>query len=330
MFEECVIRGRAFVPARFLAPMAGYTHSAYRRLVGELGGCGALWTEMLAARQLVAEDFATSPWVRRRPADGFTIYQLMVRAGDPLDRVADRLGEQGVEAIDLNLACDAFSIRACEAGSGLFEDLAALEQVARESRRCWPGLLTAKVRLGSRRPDWQARFRERVRLLEECGFDALIVHPRFFEDKFRRRAQIEWLPWAATLTRLPLIANGDLVSPEFVAGHAAHLQTACAIMIGRMAIARPWLFAQWDEPNPVDHAALWRRLCDHVVEDFPPAAALRRVRMFTKYFAANFAFGHRFWVSISNAPDLAEARHRADDFFARSPAVLTHPVVSGI
>jgi len=188
--------------------MAGYTHSAFRRLLGEWGGCGAIWTEMLAARQLLAEDFQASPWVKRPRDDGLTVFQLMVRAGDPLDRVLDRLGEEGVEAVDLNLACDAFSIRTCEAGSSLFEDLAALGRVAEQARRCWPGILTAKVRLGSRRPNWQAAFEEHIRRLEDTGFDALIVHPRFFEDKFRRRAQLELLPWVATLTRLPLIANG--------------------------------------------------------------------------------------------------------------------------
>jgi tRNA-dihydrouridine synthase len=381
MFEACTIRGRRFAPARFAAPMAGYTHSAFRRLLGEWGGCGAVWTEMLAARQLLAEDFQASPWVKRRPGDGFTFYQLMVRAGDPLDRVMDRLGEQGVEAIDLNLACDAFSIRACEAGSGLFEDLTALRRVAQESRRCWPGLLTAKVRLGSRGPDWQARFHERVHLLEESGFDALIVHPRFFEDKFRRRAQVELLPWVATLTRLPLIANGDLIGPRSVARQAAHLVNACGIMIGRMAITRPWLFAEWDNAEaeggatpspspapgiargpaptagetcphigspgaavmgplslpgarsgrsePIDHAGVWRRMGDFIAEDFAPAAALRRLQMFAKYYAANFAFGHRFWVEVGNARDLTDARCRGEAFFARSPVVLAHPMVLG-
>ena len=50
MFESCVIRGVNFTPARFCAPLAGYTHSAFRRLVAEFGGCGAFWTEMLAAK----------------------------------------------------------------------------------------------------------------------------------------------------------------------------------------------------------------------------------------------------------------------------------------
>ncbi|MBI5383289.1 MAG: tRNA-dihydrouridine synthase family protein [Verrucomicrobia bacterium] len=330
MFDECVIRNTRFAPARFCAPLAGYTHSAFRRLLTEFGGCGAVWTEMLAAKQILRESFAASPYLRRGAAESRLVFQLMVREGDPLDRILGRLGEHGVEAVDLNLACDAMTIRAQQAGSALFENLSALRAVVGQARRHWPGLLTAKIRLGSRRADWQASFGERLRLLEENGVDAVTLHPRFFEDKFRRCARHELLPWAASLTRLPLIANGDFTGPDSVRAQAEHLRPACAVMIGRMAIARPWLFSAWDGPVNVDHAVVWQRMFDNIVEDFPPAVALRRVQMFTKYFAANFAFGHQFYVAVSNAPSLGEAQRQAEDFFSRSPATLAQPTVAGL
>ncbi len=330
MFDECVIRGVRLAPARFCAPLAGYTHSAFRRLLSDFGGCGAIWTEMLAARQILKEDFAASPWLRRRPAEGRLVFQLMTRAGDPLDRILGRLAEQGIEAVDLNLACDAFAIRACEAGSALFENLGALRAVLTEARRHWPGILTVKVRLGSRRPDWQAAFAERLRLIEEAGIDALILHPRFFEDKFRRRAQHELMPWAASLTRLPLIANGDFDGPGAVEALAGELRAARAIMIGRMAVARPWLFAAWDRPVAVDYAGVWRRMWEYIREDFGPAVALRRVQMFTKYYAANYAFGQRLRVEVSRAATLEAALGAAEAFFARNPEPLAHPTVAGL
>jgi tRNA-dihydrouridine synthase len=330
MFESCVIRGRRLTPARFCAPLAGYTHSAFRRLLTELGGCGALWTEMLAARQILKEDFVRSPWLRRAPGPELVVFQLMVRAGDPLDRILARLGEHGVEAVDLNLACDAMNIRACEAGSALFENLEAMRAVATEARRHWPGLLLAKIRLGSRHPNWEAPFQARLRLLEDEGFDAVTLHPRFFEDKFGRRARHETLAWASSLTRLPLIANGDLVNARQVESLAEQLKPACAIMIGRMAVVQPWLFAGWERPVAADHAAIWRKHIAYIREDFDPPVALRRAQMFAKYYSANFAFGHSFRVSIANAANLDEVIERAEAFFARSPAVLAHPMVAGL
>jgi tRNA-dihydrouridine synthase B len=330
MFEACVIRGRRFAPARFCAPLAGYTHSAFRRLLAELGGCGAVWTEMLAARQILSENFQASPWVRRRPQEGPLIYQLMVSAGDPLDRILGVLEAQGVEALDLNLACNARSIRAWEAGSALFENRESLERVVGEARRLWPGLLTAKIRLGYQRPGWQERFSERLRLFEETGLDAVILHPRFFEDKFKRRARLELIPWAATLTSLPLIANGDLGDAQQVRAQAAHLQAAGAIMIGRMAIVRPWIFATWDQAQLPDLGMIWRKMSQFLQEDFPAKVALRRLQMFTKFYAANFAFGHQFNVEVSNALSLEEVVSRAEAFFSRSPATVLYPTVAGL
>ena len=330
MFDECVIRGRRFAPARFCAPLAGYTHSAFRRLLADFGGCGAVWTEMLAAPQVLRENFVSSPWLRRRPQEPFTVFQLMVRGGDPMEQILQRLGTYRVEAVDLNLACDALAIRVQEAGSALLEKPEILRTIVSEARRHWPGMLTAKIRLGSRRPGWEAVFVERLRLLEDCGVDAVTLHPRFFEDKFRGRARLDLIPWAASHTRLPLIANGDILRPEQVEELGEHLRPACAIMIGRMAIARPWLFASWECPVKIDFAGVWWKMFDYIMEDFTPAVAHRRIQMFTKYYSANFAFGHQFYVDMRNAPSLPEARRVAEEFFSRAPATVAQPLVAGL
>jgi len=329
-FSECFIRGVRFAPARFCAPLAGYTHSAFRRLLAELGGHGAAWTEMLAARMVLHENFIRSPWLRRRPGEGPLFFQLMARATDPLDRILDRLGQHGVTAVDLNLACDALNVRCQSAGSALWDNSDALRAVVTTARKHWPGILTVKIRLGGRRPDWEPRFVRRLRLIEDAGVDAVTLHPRFFEDKYRGTAQHRVIPWAASLTRLPLIANGDISGPAHVARQADSLRPAAALMIGRMAIVQPWLFAGWDQPIAVNHADIWRRLCQYVKDDFAEPVALRRVQMFTKFFAANFAFGHAFNVRMSKALTLPELEATAEDFFARSPALLTEPTVSGL
>ncbi|MDH7502028.1 MAG: tRNA-dihydrouridine synthase family protein [Verrucomicrobiota bacterium] len=315
---------------RFCAPLAGYTHSAFRRLLAEFGGCGAVWTEMLAARQILHENFEKSPWLRRRPNERNVFYQLMVRAGDPFDRILGKLAEHGVEAVDLNLACDAPEIRACLAGSALFNNLDALSQVAEQCRRHWSGILTAKIRLGDETPEWQKKFAERVRVLEDSGIDALIVHTRFFREKFKRRARHEFIPWIAANARVPIIANGDIAGPEDVAAMADNLRPARAIMIGRHAIVRPWLFAAWDTTVQIDHTAVWHRMCDYIEEDFPPEVAFRRIQMFTKYFAANYAFGHPLRTTVSNARSIAGIRERATSFFAAKPRVVTRPLVAGV
>jgi tRNA-dihydrouridine synthase len=101
-------------------------------------------------------------------------------------------------------------------------------------------------------------------------------------------------------------------------------------MLGRMAVIRPWVFATWNGPMTVDLAAIWKRMHEYVTEDFPPMVALRRLKMFTKYFAANFKFGHQFNVELARAQSLEEIRQRAEDFFSRAPALVARPNAVGL
>ena len=94
-------------------------------------------------------------------------------------------------------------------------------------------------------------------------------------------------------------------------------------MIGRMSAVQPWIFAQWRHPAlVVDHADVWRRLCDYIAEDFGPRRALMRLRIAAPYFARNFLFGHSFFSAIQSAPDLPTARARGAAFLAAAPALL--------
>lgn len=284
---------------------------------------------MLAAPQILSENFRKSPWLRRHPQESCLFYQLMVSAEDPIERVLGRLEEAGANALDLNLACNSRTARSCLAGSALFADLGALSLAIHKVRKYWPHLLTAKIRLGHEGPDWQPRFVTRLRLLEEAGVDAVILHARFVEERFRRRARHELFPWAASLTRLPLIANGDLTDPDAIRQRGDDFKSVSAIMLGRIAVACPWIFATWDRPAKVDLAAVWDKMYHYIAEDFPPSLALRRLQMFTKYFAANFKFGHQFNADLARAASLQDLRDRAHAFFSRGPATVARPTVVG-
>src|SRR4030095_4358611 len=109
--------GRLTLPSRLLrAPLREVTHSAFRRLIAELGGCGLQFTEMLSGRALLSEDLRNSPYVKRRPVERVVFYQLMLRPGDPIERIVGRLADIAPDGIDVNLACDAPAIRLLCAG----------------------------------------------------------------------------------------------------------------------------------------------------------------------------------------------------------------------
>jgi tRNA-dihydrouridine synthase len=128
----------------------------------------------------------------------------------------------------------------------------------------------------------------------------------------------------AEQTRLPIIANGDIHGPAVVARHAEPLSAVRGLMVGRMLVACPWLFGQWRDPAlHVEHVAIWHRFCDYLLEDFSPGDALKRLKIFTPYFARNFFFGHNLFVAIQNAGDFSTARKQAQAFFDLSPRLTT-------
>ncbi len=326
------LRGVTFDPPLFCAPMVEITHSAFRRLLADFGGYGALFTEMLSDTMLLRENLLHSPWTRRRPTEHRLIYQLLVTNPDRLPSVIDHLLTMAPDAVDLNAACGAYTVCRFGAGAALCNEHERFQQVVRILRNRLSIPFTVKLRLGRETPDWRKRLRERLHILAEEGVDAVILHPRFVEEKFKRSARHALYPELAAEAGIPVIANGDITGREYGEARAADFAPTAGMMIGRMAACRPWIFAQWNHPGlMVDPFEVWTRLADYIEEDFPrPAPALARIKIFTTYYARNFAFGHTLFSGVQSAPDFRTARERAARFFESNPALCDLPMLRGI
>lgn len=329
--SSLTLRGVSFAPALFCAPMAGITHSAFRRLLADFGGYGALFTEMLAAKMILHENSTTSPWLKRRPREGKVIYQLLVTDTFRLPEIIDRLTPLKPDGLDLNGACSAPAVKRQGGGSDLFDDVNRLRDIVRVMRRHFSGPLTVKIRIGAEQPNWRAPLRDRLHLLEDEGVDAITLHPRFEMESLNRPARHSLYRELIAETSLPVIANGDISNAGYVTDRSAMFAGASGLMVGRMAAAQPWIFAQWHNPAfTVDPVEVWHRLCAYINEDFPPDKALVRLKILAPYFARNFIYGHTLFKAIQSAPDLATAQTRADHFLATSPEQFQSISLSGI
>jgi len=281
---------------------------------------------MLSAKALLAENLPTSPFTKRRPQEGLVIYHLLVNGTEDFSRIVGLLENHEVAAIDINLGCPAPEIRPTGGGISLFYDFSRLQNVLQDMRQAWHGPLSVKCRLGKNTPDWKESFAQRMKLFEDSGVDAVAVHPRFEDEKLKRRARWELLPWIASLTALPLIANGDIARRADIESHADWFAPVRGIMMGRMAVLQPWVFATFGGTNPaVDHREVWERHFRYVTEDFPPEKAVGRVKEFTAWFARSFFFGHDLFAAAQSAPTLDTLYDRAVRFLEAAPRLTRDP-----
>jgi tRNA-dihydrouridine synthase B len=327
MFASLRIADRTVSPALFLAPMAGVTHSAFRRLLADFGGYGALFTEMISASAFLRERVDLSPFTRRREAEGAVIYQFRISGAEDLEAVFRKAASLDALALDLNLGCPAPRIQQQASGAALFRDFSQLRAVLERIRRAYPGPLTVKCRLGDSPEAWRPAFLERLRLFEDLGVHALTLHPRFSTEKLKRRARWEEFPWVAAHTRLPLIGNGDVLSPVDLERNREAFEPLAGLMLGRIAIVRPWIFREFAglPPLEIDHAEVWDRLYRYTLEDFPPERAFGRMKEFTAYFARNFFFGRELYRTIQRATTVEGVREAALAFLATGPALAANP-----
>jgi tRNA-dihydrouridine synthase B len=234
-------------PPILQAPMAGFTNYVFRQIVREFGGVGLYATEMLSAEGFVHQTAGLKGTVERLWGVREEPRPLAVQIWDDDEQTLEEVGRKlafdyGVSVVDLNFGCPVRKV--CERGrSGSFllnapAQIGAI--VSRVVRACAPVPVTAKIRLGGTRNTAG----EIVKVIEESGAAAVTVHGRLAVDFFKGRADWDRIgELKAVLKRIPLIGNGDLVSPRGAVA-AFTRYGVDGIMLARAGLGRPWLFRQ--------------------------------------------------------------------------------------
>jgi len=325
------IKNLTIHPSLFLAPMAGITHSAFRRLLSDFGGYGALYTEMLSARAVASENVTVSPFTKRREQEGLVFYQLRLTGEEPIAESLAVLKKLNVEALDINCGCPAPEVAKKGGGFGLWNDYERFTYVVSQVRSLWDKALFIKCRLGAESTRWQEEFLKRLKFLENAGVDAIVLHPRFSRDKLKKRARWEYFPWVKQHTAMPLIANGDILSADSLLNGKEFFSVCEGIMLGRIAAVQPWIFSVLSGKTPLlDYGEIWQRFYRYVLEDFPPEKAIGRLKEFSAYFARNFMFGHELYRAAQGAQSVTVMKERVMSFLERKPRLVKNPSVSGI
>jgi tRNA-dihydrouridine synthase B len=327
IFEELKIRDVRIRPARILAPMAGITDTVFRRFIKRLGGCGLIMTEFVSSEGMLRQNLRSERYLYYTEEERPISAQIFGADPDHLAEAARRIEDLGFDFIDLNLGCPAKKVVKC-GGSGLLRDLPLLEKILRLLRSAVSIPFTIKIRAGW--SDQEIVAVQVARLAEDCGVDAVAVHPRTRLQGFSGRARWEIIREVKANVRIPVIGNGDVFSPRDA--QSLHEQTGCdAVMIGRAAASNPWIFRQmldyfrggtYAEPTETDRYEMIRTYYGMLVEEEIPGT-LGKMKQFASWFTHGVRNGSELRRLVQSAKEVGEVLARVDEFFNFPALVAT-------
>jgi tRNA-dihydrouridine synthase B len=318
----------------FVAPMAGVTDRPFRQLCRRLGA-GYAVSEMVTSRRDLWHTLKTS---RRANHDGEAAPIAVQIAGvDPIEMADAALYniDRGAQVIDVNMGCPAKKVCSRWAGSALMQDeplaLAIVEAVV---AACAPrGVpVTLKMRTG-----WCAAERNALRLAraaEGAGIAMLTVHGRTREQGYQGDAEYDTVAAVKAALTIPVVANGDIDSPA-KAKAVLERTGADALMIGRAAQGRPWIFREIAHflasghtlPPPSTHEVrgwLLEHLDDHHAL-YGEAIGVRSARKHIGWAVRALPGGEAFRVVMNRLDTVVAQRRAVATFFDR--LAERHPVL---
>jgi tRNA-dihydrouridine synthase B len=223
-----------------VAPMAGVTDRPFRQLC-KMMGAGMAVSEMVASNSLL---WGSEKTMRRANHDGEVEPKSVQIAGaDPamMAEAAKYNVDKGAQIIDINMGCPAKKVCNVMAGSALLRDELLVGKILDAVVGAVNVPVTLKIRTG-----WDKQSKNAImvaRIAESAGIQALAMHGRTRACAYTGDAEYDTIAMVKTHIKIPLIANGDITTPE-KAKHVLDYTSADAVMIGRAAQGRPWIFRE--------------------------------------------------------------------------------------
>ena len=318
------------LPSRvFAAPMAGIADAPLRRLWRDLGA-GYCVGEMAAADPRLRGTAKTLRRLRPEPDAGPVAVQLAGADPAMLADAARYAVDAGAQIIDINMGCPAKKVCNAACGSALLRDEPLVAGIIAAVVGAVPVPVTLKLRTG-----WSPQDRNAVRvarLAEDAGIQMLTLHGRTRACGFRGMAEYDTIAQVKAAVRIPVVANGDIDTPQKARLVLAYTG-ADAVMVGRAAQVRPWIFREIEHflrhgtvLPPVRIDAVRPRLLqyfDEHVAHYGEFMAARTVRKRIHFLARGLRGGAHLCEVVNAVEDCAQQRRALDDFLleaaARSP-----------
>jgi tRNA-dihydrouridine synthase B len=320
--REMYIGSVSISPNLVLAPMAGVTDSSFRRLIKELSGVGLIVTEFISVEGLTRGNLRTHRMMRFLPEERPLSIQIFGYDDERMAMAAEIIEESGADIVDINCGCPAKKVVKGGGGSSLLRDLPQLEKILRRIRRAVSIPVTMKIRTGW--DDSSINAVEVARIIEDCGANMVAIHGRTRVQGYSGRANWDVIAAVKRAVSIPVIGCGDVTTAELAVERMAEAGVD-AVMIGRGAIANPWIFRQTAElmrgetsyiPPLAEKQTVLHRYCELMREEMPERGLAGKLKQMCGYFTHGLAGGARLRERVFHSQSIAEIFDQIDTYFA--------------
>jgi nifR3 family TIM-barrel protein len=321
MMKPFKIRNIEIKPPLILSPMAGVTDISFRRLLKRRGGIGLTVSEFISVEGLTRHNPKSKRQMRffeeERP------FAVQIFGGQPerMRMAAEMAEEVGAEILDVNCGCPAPKVVKHGGGSGLLRDHARLEAILKEIKKAITIPLTIKIRAGFY--DSAINAVETARLAEACGAEHIALHGRTKEQGYKGLANWDLVRQVKEAVNVPVSGSGDVVTIE--GAFQRWRETNCdGILIGRGAMANPWIFRQIEDrlagrepfqPSLEDKREVLLEYFRMLREDMPELAAIGRMKQLAGQFTRGLQGGALFRTTIYHSHSVDEILTRISEYF---------------
>lgn len=332
-----------------VAPMAGMTDTAFRRLVKRQGGCGLVVTEMVSSEGLVRGIDRTLEYAEYTEEERPVSIQIF--GGDPakMAAAAQIVEGMGADIVDVNMGCPVAKIARHSAGCSLMRQPEHAASVIGAMARAVKIPVTVKMRAG-----WNDQSRNApvlAKMVQDAGAAAVTIHGRTAEQSYSGLADWDLVARVATELTIPVFGSGDCVEPEQIIGR---LDTGVSgVLVGRGVLRNPWILAQAADlaagraartvsstargqflydyvdlllSERVGEGAGFRHVATLAETGRPPEAArgrerwvINKVRALVAWYSRGLEGGSLMRTRVNTAASLGELREIVDEFFFAAP-----------
>ncbi len=348
-------------PPFALAPMAGMTDTAFRRLVKRRGGCGLVVSEMVSSEGLVRGIDRTLEYAEYTEEERPVAIQIFGGDPDKMAAAAQIVEGMGADVVDVNMGCPVPKIARHNAGCSLMREPEHAASLVRAMARAVKIPVTVKMRAGWDAADMNAP--DLARRMEDAGAAAVSVHGRTAAQSYSGQSDWDFIARVAAGLTIPVFGSGDCVEPGQLVERIRGGDVS-GVLVGRGALRNPWIFRQARDlaegraPSEVTPEARARFLLDYIdllvservreadgfrhvapgqssgAEGHPLPArgrerwVINKLRALNSWYTKGLDNGSHLRVSINAAESIPQLRDIIETFFL-APAVECRPAGVG-